>query len=282
MTVPPLLRAAAPMGLALAAAALVLVTASQLLPERVAVVHLRDGATGLAASRSDLVLIASSLLVGLVLAWLVTAVALAWTPARHLLVPHAAHWKAASRRRELRLRLARWAARAFAAAVWFVTALVVLAIGGQSGGPMSAWWLPLVVSGLYVVVVLGGFAWAFGLGFRPDESAGSRAPAPAAAPARSGAAASSSSSPKPAPARRADPASRPTAPADRPGARAGLGSATGPAAAPRATRSPPPGTVPGRRPTTGRPAVGEPDDKGPPRPYQPRPTRPTRGGPPRG
>ncbi|MBD8610662.1 hypothetical protein IFT77_09205 [Frigoribacterium sp. CFBP 13729] len=277
MTVPPLLRTAAPMGLALAAAALVLVTAMQLLPERVAVVHLRDGATGLAASRSDLVLIASSLLVGLVLAWLVTAAALAWTPARHLLVPHAAHWKAAPRRRELRLRLARWAARAFAAAVWFVTALVVLAIAGQGGGPLSAWWLPLVVSGLYVLVVLGGFAWAFGLGFRPDESAG---PTASAAAARSGAAASAAS-PTPAPARRADPASRPAAPADRPGARAGLGSVAGPAAAPRATR-PPPSTVPGRRPTTGRPAGGEPDGKGPPRPYQPRPTRPTRGGPPRG
>ena len=280
MTVPPLLRAAAPMGLALVAAALVLVTASQLLPERVAVVHLRDGATGLAASRSDLVLIASSLLVGLVLAWLVTAAALAWTPARHLLVPYAAHWKMAPRRRELRLRLARWAARAFAAAVWFVTALVVLAIAGQSGGPLSAWWLPLVASGLYVLVVLGGFAWAFGLGFRPDGSAGPTASA-ATAPARSGAAASASSSTA-APALRADPASRPTAPADRPGPRSGLGSATGPAVAPRATRPPPPSTVPGRRPTTGRPAGGEPDGKGPPRPYQPRPTRPTRGGPPRG
>lgn len=280
MTVPPLLRAAAPMGLALAAAVLVLVTASQLLPDRVAVVHLRDGATGLAASRSDLVLIASSVLVGLVLAWLLTAAALAWTPARHLLVPHAAHWKAAPRRRELRLRLARWAARAFAAAVWFVSALVVLAIAGQSGGPLSAWWLPLVVSGLYVLVVLGGFAWALGLGFRPDESA---APTPSAAtvPARSGAAASASASTA-APALRADRASRPTAPADRPGAKAGLGSATGPAVAPRATRPPPPSTVPGRRPTTGRPGGGEPDGKGPPRPYQPRPTRPTRGGPPRG
>ena len=279
MTVPTLLRAAAPMGLALAAAALVLVTASQLLPDRVAVVHLRDGATGLAASRSDLVLIASSVVVGLVLAWLLTAGALAWTPARHLLVPHAAHWKAAPRRRELRLRLARWAARAFAAAVWFVSALVVLAIAGQSGGPLSAWWLPLVVSGLYVLVVLGGFAWAFGLGFRPDESV---APTPSAATvsARSGAAASAS--PRPAPARRADPAASSTASVDRPGARAGLGSATGPVVAPRATRPAPPSTVPGRRPTTGRPAGGEPDGKGPPRPYQPRPTRPTRGGPPRG
>ena len=273
MTVPPLLRAAAPMGIALAAAALVLVTASQLLPDRVAVVHLRDGATGLAASRSDLVLIASSVLVGLVLAWLLTAAALAWTPARHLLVPHAEHWKAQPHRRELRLRLARWAARAFAAAVWFVTALVVLAIAGQSGGPLSAWWLPLVVSGLYVLVVLGGFAWAFGLGFRPDESAGPTVPA------RSGAAASAAS---PTPARRPEPAARPAVPAARPGAAAGLDSVTGLAAAPRATRPPPPSTVPGRRPTTRRPAGGDPDGKGPPRPYQPRPTRPTRGGPPRG
>lgn len=273
MTVPPLLRAAAPMGLALAAAALVLVTASQLLPDRVVVVHLRDGATGLAASRSDLVLTASSLVVGLVLAWLLTAASLAWTPVRHLLVPHPEHWKAAPHRRELRLRLARWAARALAAAVWFVTALVVLAIAGQGDGPLSAWWLPLLVSGVYLVVVLGGFAWAFGIGFRVD---GSTHPATSAArPGTAGAAVPR----RPAPTPDRAPAVRPAAPAPRSGSSARLG--PGAAPEPRGSSLPPGGT-PGRRPTTRRPAGGDPDGKGPPRPYQPRPTRPTRGGPSRG
>jgi hypothetical protein len=264
------------MGLALAAAALVLVTASQLLPARVAVVHLRDGSTGLAASRSDLVLIASSLLVGLVLAWLVTAAALAWTPARHLLVPNAEHWKAAGNRRELRLRLARWAARAFATAVWFVTALVVLAVAGQGGGALSAWWLPLLVSGLYVLVVLGGFAWALGVGFRVDG-----ATSQAASAVRQTAAAEASPRPTrtPTPAPGAGPAVRPAPSAARPGpaARTGSGAAAGPRAA-----VPSSGGTAGRRPTTRRPAGGDPDGKGPPRPYQPRPNRPTPGGPPRG
>jgi hypothetical protein len=265
MTVPPLLRAAAPMGLALAAAALVLVTASQLLPARVAVVHLRDGSTGLAVSRSDLVLIASSLLVGLVLAWLVTAAALAWTPARHLLVPNAEHWKAAGNRRELRLRLARWAARAFATAVWFVTALVVLAVAGQGGGALSAWWLPLLVSGLYVLVVLGGFAWALGVGFRVDGPAPASAAPSAASTSRPApaAATSNTASVRPAPAAPA----RASAPA-----RVAPGPRTG---------TPPPRGTSGRRPAAGRPG-SDPDGKGPPRPYQPRPNRPTPGGPPRG
>ncbi|WP_209561272.1 hypothetical protein [Frigoribacterium sp. PvP032] len=266
MTVPPLLRAAAPMGLALAAAALVLVTASQLLPDRVTVVHLRDGATGLAASRSDLVLIASSLLVGLVLAWLVTAAALAWTPVRHLLVPHAEHWKAQPHRRELRLRLARWAARAFATAVWFVTALVVLAIGGQGDGPLATWWLPLLVSGLYVLTVVGGFAWALGLGFAVDGDV-----APTAA-ARSGAAGDAEG-----PAAVARPAVTP-ARATTP-ARAGTATPARAAPGPRATTPVPSRGAPARRPTTSRATGGDPDGKGPPRPYQPRPNR---GGPPRG
>ncbi|TWX37231.1 hypothetical protein ES689_11230 [Frigoribacterium sp. ACAM 257] len=270
MTVPPLLRAAVPVGIALAAAALVLVTASQLLPDRVTVVHLREGGTALAASRSDLVLIASVLLVGLVLAWLLTAAALAWTPVRHLLVPHAEHWKAAPRRRELRLRLARWTARAFAAGVWFVTALVVLAIAGQGDGPLSAWWLPLLVSGLYVLVVLGGFAWAFGVGFRVEATS------PTAAPAARQVADGTSVSRRPAPAPDGSPAARGGAPAPRPApsTRPGAASAAGPR-----TAAPPASGVPGRRPATRRPAGGDPDRTGPPRPYQPRPTR---GGPPRG
>jgi hypothetical protein len=272
VTVPPLLRAAAPVGLALAAAALVLVTASQLLPDRVTVVHLRDGATALAASRSDLVLIASSLLAGLVLAWLVTAAALAWTPARHLLVPHPEHWKAAPNRRELRLRLARWAARAFATAVWYVTALVLVALAGQGDGPLSAWWLPLLVSGAYVLVVVGGFAWAFGLGFAVDDDAPRAAAAPGASARGSSGERAASAAPQTA--RAARPAATTPAVASarppRPGTVAGTG--TGP-------RTPSPRAAPGRRPATGRGAGSGPDEKGPPRPYQPRPTR---GGPPRG
>jgi hypothetical protein len=240
-------------------------------PERVTVVHLRDGATALAASRSDLVLIASSLLVGIVLAWLVTAAALAWTPVRHLLVPHAEHWKSAPRRRELRLRLARWAARGFATAVWFVTTLVVLAVGGQGDGPLAAWWLPLLVSGLYVLMIVGGFAWALGLGFAVDGDAAptaasrSRTAGDADAPV---AAARSVATP----ARTATPP-RAASPAPAP-ARAAPG--------PRATTPVPPRGTPARRPTPGRAGGGDPEGKGPPRPYQPRPTRPTRGGPPRG
>ena len=269
---PPLLRAAAPMGLALAAAALVLVTALQLLPARVVVVHLRDGATGLAASRSDLLLVASSVLVGLVLAYLVTAAALAWTPARHLLVPHPEHWKAPANRPELRLRLARWAARAFAAAVWFVVALVVLALAGQGDGPLAAWWLPLLVSSAYLLVVLGGAAWAFGVGFAVPTAPPRAAPVVRPTPGAGAASGLAATPARPAPAPRAAPAATAGKPAPAPGAARTPrpGSATAP-------RTPSP--APGRRPATGRGAGGDPDGKGPPRPYQPRPTR---GGPSRG
>ena len=77
--------------------------ASRLLPRRVVLVHLSEtGGTAFAASRSDLGLLGLLLVVGIVLVWLVAAAFLAVTPARHLLVPHAAFWKQPANRAEIR------------------------------------------------------------------------------------------------------------------------------------------------------------------------------------
>jgi len=264
VTVPPTIRAAAPAGLALAVAGVALLVSWSALPDRVALVHEPEtGAVAFAASRVDLVLVVGVLLVGTLVAYLVCAAFLAWTPARHLLVPHAEHWKAPGRRPELRRRLAVWLARGFAVAWWSVAVELVVTMLAQRGGALATWWLPAAVSGLTVLLLLGGLVVAFTVGFAPDAR-----PAPVR------------------PGREARAAAALPAGAAGPGRQAGRGSAAdSTTASPRSSR---PGDAPGTRaaqPRAGGPASSAPprpgaapaagaDRPGPPRPYQPRPRAP--------
>ncbi|WP_148061492.1 hypothetical protein [Frigoribacterium sp. PhB160] len=286
MTVPPLLRAAAPVGLALAGVAVTLAVSSRALPERVTMVHLQDGGgTAFAASRDDLLLVGGLVVVLVVLAYLVSAAALAWTPVRHLLVPHPEFWKQTGHRRELRLRLARWLAVGVAVALWSLAALYVLTMLAQGDGPLSAWWIPAALSGVVVLVQLVGLAWVVAAGFRPETArpASSRPAADrAATPGR--ARADAAGPPARTPATRTPPARTPparTAPgaaAPRSGT-AGAGSArTGTGTGTARSGTARPGAA---RTGTARPGAADPTDekKGPPRPYQPRPRQ---GGGPRG
>jgi len=255
VTVPPTIRAAAPAGLALAVAGVALLVSWRALPDRVALVHEPEaGAVAFAASRVDLVLVVGVLLVGTLVAYLVCAAFLAWTPARHLLVPHAEHWKAPGRRPEMRRRFAVWLARGFAVAWWSVALELVVTMLAQRGGALATWWLPAAVSGLAVLLLLGGLVVAFAAGFTPDARP-ARAPARASAPARPGREEGRASA-----ADATTASSRPPGPGGASGA---------PAPAPRAA---------GPASTTARgagaaPAAGA-DRPGPPRPYQPRPRAP--------
>jgi hypothetical protein len=232
VSVPRWIRPAAPVGAAVAGLAATAVIASWWLPARVTIVRSPDGGGAAFASRDDLLLVSTAVAVVLVVAYLVSAAALAWTPARHLLVPRAAYWKHPTRRRELRRRLAVHLARGTAAALWFVAALILVALVGQRGGPVGSWWIPLGVSIIYVVGMLVWLTWVLTAGF---------APLPGSADGRSSTEGSVASGEARA-ARATAPGSTP-----RPIAR------TEPRAAPR------PGEA-ATHPT-----------KGPPRPYQPRP-----------
>ena len=261
MTVPPTIRAAAPAGLALAGAGVALLVSWWALPDRVGLVHEPEtGAVAFAASRVDLVLVVGLLLVGTLVAYLVCAAFLAWTPARHVLVPHAEHWKAAGRRPEMRRRLAAWLARGFAVAWWSVALELVVTMLAQRGGALATWWLPAAVSGLTVLLLLGGLVVAFTAGFTPDArpAAAAAASAPASAPARASAPTRAGGRGSVADATPAS--SRPSRPGGAPAAPAPTSRAAGPAS------------------TTARgagaaPAAGV-DRPGPPRPYQPRPRAP--------
>jgi hypothetical protein len=255
------LRPAVPVAVALAGVLVGLAVASRLLPRRVVLVHLSEtGGAAFAASRSDLILLGLLLVVGIVLVWLVAAFFLAVTPARHLLVPHAAFWKRPANRVEMRRRYARYLAVATSASLWFVAALFVLATVSQEG-PLAVWWLPAVISAAYVLFVLVGLVWVFTAGFTPTSSTVTEAKAPART---SDAAAPTAGRPSTAAAtsgRRATPGARPSPGAERPAA---VGS--------------PSGTGPRRASDRAAPPSGDGSRQGPPRPYQPRP----RSGGPRG
>ncbi|ROS51621.1 hypothetical protein [Frigoribacterium sp. PhB24] len=258
------LRPAVPVAVALVGVLVTLAVASRVLPGRVVMVHLSEtGGSAFAASRDDLVLLGGVLVVGIVVTWLVSALFLAVTPVRHVLVPHAAFWKQPTNRAEMRRRYARYLAVATGASLWFLSALFVLAMASQSG-PLAAWWLPAAVSAAFVLFVLGGLVWVFTVGFAPTP-AGVAARGVASAPearVRSRPPAAAVETP------RAAPAARPQ--------RAGAAPVSG---TPRTGTAPPvPSPRPGRVP--GRPATPTADGprKGPPRPYQPRP----RSGGPRG
>ena len=276
MTVPPTLRAAAPTGIALVAAVLAVGASWRLLPRRVVLVHEpSDGTAAFAASRVDLLLLVAVLLVGLVVAYAICAAVLAWTPARHLLLPHAEHWTRRENQPEMRVRSARFLSLGFAVALWSVVAQLVLTLLAQSDGPLAAWWLPVAVSGVAVLVLLGGLVWVVVSGFSPTAPslrARFTATPPGGGVGRADArvARAASSSRRPA---GASPVATTGArtPAPRPGGAAPSAGARVPARPSRGTadgRVPRPGAAPGAS------AGGDGPRTGPPRPYQPRPRRP--------
>ncbi|KPG87219.1 hypothetical protein AEQ27_02735, partial [Frigoribacterium sp. RIT-PI-h] len=249
-------RPAVPVAVALVGVVVALAVASRVLPGRVVMVHLSEtGGSAFAASRSDLVLLGAVLVVGIVVTWLVSALFLAVTPVRHVLVPHASFWKKPPSRAEMRRRYARSLAVATSASLWFVAAVFVLAMVSQ-GGPLAAGWLPAAVWAAFVLFVLGGLIWVFTAGFTPTPT---------------GVAARAAASEQ-----EARVASRPSAAVvETP--RSGPSAARPPRASPRPTAEnprtgtapPAPSSRPGRAP--GRPATptGDGPRTGPPRPYQP-------------
>ena len=134
-----------------------LLVARSTLPRRVVLVQLAEsGGSGLAASRSDLLLVAGLVVVGLAIAWVVAAAAVLLTPARHLLVPHAAHWKAPSRRPVLRARLLHHVSLGVAVVWWSLALQLVATVLAQRGGALAAWWIPAAISAVTVLVLIGG------------------------------------------------------------------------------------------------------------------------------
>jgi hypothetical protein len=259
------LRPAVPVAVALVGVLVTLAVASRVLPGRVVMVHLSEtGGSAFAASRGDLVLLGAVLVVGIVVTWLISALFLAVTPVRHVLVPHAAFWKAPTNRVEMRRRYQRYLAVATAASLWFVATLFVLAMVSQSG-PLAAWWLPAAVSAAFVLFVLGGLVWVFTAGFTPTPAgaAARTAASDQEAPAASRASASVVETPRSGPS-----AVRPPRASPRPAAETPRTRTAPPAPSPR------PGRAPGRPETP----TGDSPRTGPPRPYQPRP----RSGGPRG
>ncbi|OII22409.1 hypothetical protein [Frigoribacterium sp. MCBA15_019] len=259
------LRPAVPVAVALVGVLVTLAVASRVLPGRVVMVHLSEtGGSAFAASRGDLVLLGAVLVVGIVVTWLISALFLAVTPVRHVLVPHAAFWKKPPNRAEMRRRYARYLAVATSASLWFVAALFVLALVSQSG-PLAAWWLPAAVSTAYVLFVLGGLVWVFTAGFTPTPTGVSARAAASDQEARVASGPSASvvettrSGPSAVRPPRASP--RPTAETPRTG-----------------TAPPAPSSRPGRAPGRPQTPTGDGPRTGPPRPYQPRP----RSGGPRG
>ena len=248
MSAPRWIRPAAPVGVAVAGLVVVIVAASSLLPERVTIIRSPGGGGAAFASRDDLLLVTAATVLALVVVYLLSAAALAWTPVRHLLVPRGTHWKHASRRRELRRRLAVYLARSTAAALWFVAALVVVALLGQDGGIAGSWWIPLALSIVYVVGMLVWFTWVLTAGFTPPRSTERRVPTER-----------SSSRDEPRGPRGVVATSAPGA-----GSREVAGGA---------------GRTPAPRPAPRPGEASSPPTKGPPRPYQPRPQQ--RGLPPR-
>ena len=261
------LRPAAPMGVAVVVLAGVLGAGGLLLPSRVTLVHTTDGAGAVFASRSDLLLVTTVLALVIVVAYLVSAAALAWTPVRHLWVPRPAYWKTPARRRELRRRLATYLARGTAAGLLLLAALVVVALIAQDGGPGALWWIPLAVSLGYVVAMIVWLVWVVTAGFAPDRAVEAASPISAARDgARTGAMPG-----RPAP-DRSSPRGGDTWTAGDDAGRAAATPRTGAATAP---------APPSARPTAAKPGgSGDRASTSPPRPYQPRP--PHRGGPPRG
>lgn len=271
-----------------------LLVARAALPRRVVLVQLADsGGSALAASRSDLLLVAGLVVVGLAIAWLVASVAVLLTPARHLLVPHAEHWKAPSRRPVLRARLLRHVSLGVAVVWWSLALQLVATVLAQRGGPLAAWWIPAAISTVTVLVlVVGGLvllltAWSPTARSATDPAAGSTSAARAASGggagdrvsplARSRTGPVAARVPTPATERAAKPVRPPRSTSTRDtsswnpdppsrGRSAGGGAATG-------------GTRPSGAGTGAARGAGEQGAGRPARPYQPLPKRPgTSGG----
>ncbi|GAB2968036.1 hypothetical protein [Frigoribacterium salinisoli] len=260
-----------------------LLAARSTLPRRVVLVQLAEsGGSGLAASRSDLLLVAGLVVVGLAIAWVVAAAAVLLTPARHVWVPHAAHWKVPSRRPVLRARLLHHVSLGVAVVWWSLALQLVATVLAQRGGPLAAWWVPAAISAVTVLVLVGGGLLLLTRWTPPARSAAD--PVARRTPATRGVRDVGGDARVPPPARsrttpvppRPPAAERPARPARATGARDTSswnpqGTTRGDAAAGRATargaRST--GTAGGPARGTGEQGAGRPA-----RPYQPVPKRP--------
>ncbi|RKR74690.1 hypothetical protein [Frondihabitans australicus] len=150
--------------------------ASKALPLHTIVIWQSAGHKALAASRSDFevgVLVTGAVVL---FAYLVAAALMAVVPTRHVLVPHAAFWKAAENRAEMRRRYAVYLGRAFCFTYLFIAAEIVVAIVSQHNRALEVSWLPTVVSLVYVVLLLIYSVWVFADGFRVPRRPSTGAP----------------------------------------------------------------------------------------------------------
>ncbi|ROQ38384.1 hypothetical protein EDF46_2019 [Frondihabitans sp. PhB188] len=157
----------------MAAVVVALLVASRQLPAHTILIWSSAGKKGLAASRSDLeivVVITSLIVIGI---WVVASAALAFMPARHILVPHAVYWKGGGRdrTRDMRHRFAIYVSRAIGITFWFLAAEVVAALVSQKNGLLESPWLPVIISILYIIALLVFAVWAFADGFQPPSRA---------------------------------------------------------------------------------------------------------------
>jgi uncharacterized membrane protein len=163
-----------PVGIGVIALAVALIIASQTLPGHTVVVWDSAGKRALDASRDDFTV--GAVVAGfIVLAiWLVAGLLLTLVPARHVLVPHAAHWKRPGNVPEMRHRFATYLGRAIGATYGFIAVEILVAVVSQSNAALQTWWPPVVVSILFIVILLIFAVWVFSDGFRPPRQAPAR------------------------------------------------------------------------------------------------------------
>lgn len=150
--------------------AVVLLIAARVLPVHTIVIWQSPGTRALAASRSDFEI---GLLVtggALLLVYLVVAAFLTLMPVRHVLVPHAAYWKTPERRGEMRHRYAQYLGRVIGSTYGFLAAEIVVAMVTQKNPSLQVWWLPSIISLVFVVILLVFAVWIFADGFRPPPA----------------------------------------------------------------------------------------------------------------
>ncbi|ARC56363.1 hypothetical protein AS850_04645 [Frondihabitans sp. 762G35] len=163
-----------PVAIGVIAFAVALIVASRLLPAHTVVIWDSAGKRALDASSDDFtvgVLVAGFIVLAV---WLVAGLVLTLVPARHVLVPHAAHWKSAGNVPEMRHRFATYLGRAIGATYGFIAVEVLVAVVSQSTSALQTWWPPVVVSILFIVILLIFAVWVFSDGFRPPRQASAR------------------------------------------------------------------------------------------------------------
>lgn len=157
--------------------AVMLIIAANTLPDHTIVIWDATGKKALAAAREDFsigVLISGLIVLAI---YLVAAVLMAVTPRRHVLVPNAVYWKVPARVGEMRHRYATYLGRAIGMTYVFLAAEVTVTIVSQHNKALQVWWLPSLLSLLFVIALLIFAVWVFADGFRPP-------PRPATTPRR--------------------------------------------------------------------------------------------------